>query len=121
MRNPARFAAGMNHTPPPRKGARRPGANKRRTQVGWANRTAWGPGLPGRVGPHPDGEEHWAFRKLVPVTPPAVRGAARVRTAIDRFIEARLEARGLTLGPEADPRTLIRRVAFDLTGLPPTL
>src|SRR5439155_7996053 len=41
--------------------------------------------------------------------------------AVDRFIEAALEKQGLTLGPETSRSTLIRRVSFDLTGLPPTL
>ncbi len=44
-----------------------------------------------------------------------------LRTAVDAFIEDRLEAAGRKIGPEADRNTLIRRVAFDLTGLPPTV
>ena len=54
------------------------------------------------------------------VTPPSVRDAAWARTPIDRFILAALERRGLTPNPPADRRTLIRRVSFDLTGLPPS-
>src|ERR1039458_9605403 len=64
-------------------------------------------------------QEHWAFR--APVTPavPAVRNAAWAKNAIDRFVLAKLEAQGLQPAPAADARTLIRRVALDLTGLPP--
>jgi len=64
---------------------------------------------------------HYAFQP--PVRPPAseVRQLERVRTNIDRFILAALEKKGMTLNREADRATLIRRVAFDLTGLPPTL
>ena len=51
---------------------------------------------------------------------PAVRNTSWVRNPIDRFIAARLEAAGLTPAPEADRRTLARRVGLDLTGLPPT-
>ena len=66
-----------------------------------------------------DGSDHWAFQPVVKPAVPEVRDPNRVRTDIDRFIQTALEARQLTLGPEADRAMLIRRVAFDLTGLPP--
>src|SRR5262245_7709530 len=62
--------------------------------------------------------KHWAFRPVACPQPPPVKGTAR--TAVDRFLLAALEARGLTLSPEADRLALVRRVSFDLTGLPPT-
>jgi cytochrome c553 len=71
----------------------------------------------------PDNERrskpHWAF--VAPRMPqvPAVKNEAWVKTDIDRFILAKLEAAGLAPAPPADPRTLIRRMTFDLTGLPP--
>jgi len=67
----------------------------------------------------PGPETHRAFRPVVRPKVPDVRGPAR--TAVDRFILAALEAKQLTLSPEADRLTLVRRVAFDLTGLPPTV
>src|SRR5437660_2996280 len=60
-----------------------------------------------------------SFRPVVRPTPPEVRGTAR--NDVDRFILAALEAKKLGLNPEAGRATLIRRVCFDLTGLPPTL
>jgi mono/diheme cytochrome c family protein len=63
---------------------------------------------------------HWAFRLPVRPPVPAVNHGERVRTDVERFIEAALEQKGLTPGPEADRATLVRRVCFDLTGLPPT-
>ena len=62
----------------------------------------------------------WAYRPLSPPTPPAVKAAQAVRTPVDRFILAHLEAKGLTLNAPLDSRRLIRRAYFDLTGLPPT-
>ena len=65
-------------------------------------------------------ELHWSFRTLERPEPAAVNNEAWVRNVIDRFILARLEAEGLEPAPEADRRTLIRRLSLDLTGLPPT-
>jgi hypothetical protein len=65
-------------------------------------------------------KEHWAYQAPAkPKTLPAVRNAAWVRNPIDRFVLARLEAQALTPAPAAGKRTLIRRVALDITGLPP--
>jgi hypothetical protein len=62
---------------------------------------------------------HWAFQPLASVAPPAVKNRQWARNEIDRFILARLERAGITPSPEADPRTLIRRLSLDLTGLLP--
>ncbi|HXJ39021.1 MAG TPA: DUF1549 domain-containing protein, partial [Bryobacteraceae bacterium] len=64
--------------------------------------------------------EHWAYSAPVKSEPPAVKNALWARNPIDRFILAKLEAKGLEPAAAADKRTLIRRVALDLTGLPPT-
>jgi hypothetical protein len=63
---------------------------------------------------------HWAF--LPPVMPahPKLKKADWVRTGIDAYILSALEGKGLVPSPEADRRTLIRRVTLDLTGVPPT-
>jgi hypothetical protein len=82
---------------------------------------AGAPGLPANVSEQPDGDEHWAYEVLRPLSPPSVRASAHLRTQVDNYIERQLEAAELAIGPEADRNTLIRRVAFDLTGLPPTL
>lgn len=65
-------------------------------------------------------EEHWAFTTPSRPTPPTVKNADWGRNPIDAFILSRLEKEGLNPAQEADKRTLIRRVSFDLTGLPPT-
>ena len=65
-------------------------------------------------------EKHWAY--VAPVRPPvpAVEDAKWPKNPIDNFILARLETEGLKPAPEADKATLLRRLSFDLTGLPPT-
>ncbi|MBA3481284.1 MAG: DUF1549 domain-containing protein, partial [Pirellulales bacterium] len=65
-------------------------------------------------------QPHWSFVPPTRPEPPAVKGEAWVRNVIDRFVLARLEGEGLKPAPEADRPTLARRVALDLTGLPPT-
>ena len=64
--------------------------------------------------------QFWSFVPPVKAVLPMVKDAAWATTPIDRFISARLEKEGLHPSPAADRRTLIRRVSFDLTGLPPT-
>ncbi|HVX10358.1 MAG TPA: PSD1 and planctomycete cytochrome C domain-containing protein [Pirellulales bacterium] len=63
--------------------------------------------------------DFWSFRPPRPVAVPAVRDTGRLRTPIDAFILRVLEEKGLTFAPEANRQTLLRRVSFDLTGLPP--
>ena len=83
-------------------------------------------GLPAADKPYADppltvaDRAHWAF--VPPVRPPlpAVKDTAWVRNPIDRFVLARLDAAELTPSVAADRLTLIRRLSFDLTGLPPT-
>ncbi|MBN9522031.1 PSD1 domain-containing protein [bacterium] len=64
--------------------------------------------------------EHWAFKPPTDPKTPAVQDASWARDDIDRFLLAGLEAKGLRPVGDADPVTLLRRVTFDLTGLPPT-
>jgi hypothetical protein len=66
-------------------------------------------------------EEHWSL--IPPARPavPAVKGEDWARGAIDRFLLARMEARGVAPSPEADRTALIRRLSYDLTGLPPSI
>src|SRR5205807_6211220 len=65
------------------------------------------------------GRKFWSFQPLVQKAPPAVKNTAWPKGPIDHFILAGLEAKGLRPVADADARTLIRRVTFDLTGLPP--
>jgi hypothetical protein len=64
-------------------------------------------------------EQHWSFIPPKPQAVPQVRQKEWVRNAVDNFILDRLEKEGLKPSPEADKRSLIRRVTYDLTGLPP--
>ncbi len=78
-----------------------------------------------RAADPPGGREagHWSFRRpLRPAVPPIASsaGGGWERNAVDAFVRDRLARAGLRPSPEADRRTLLRRVTFDLTGLPPT-
>ncbi|HEV7222736.1 MAG TPA: DUF1549 domain-containing protein, partial [Pirellulales bacterium] len=64
--------------------------------------------------------KHWAFQGWIDHEPPAVRDAAWPASPVDRFILSRLEAADLAPAGPADKATLLRRLAYDLIGLPPT-
>ena len=64
--------------------------------------------------------DHWSFQPVRRVDPPAVHNQSWVRNEIDAFVLAKLEQEKVEPSPEADRRTLIRRLSFDLLGLPPT-
>src|SRR5690242_4166885 len=64
---------------------------------------------------------HWAFEPIRAQKPPKVKNRRWPVNDIDRFVLARLEREGLPPTPEADRERLMRRVTFDLTGLPPTI
>src|SRR5262249_15212144 len=77
-------------------------------------------GLPELVPGEPEAADHWAFAPLDRPAIPAAHDSTRARNPVDGFLLAALEEKGLTFGPEADRATLARRLALDLTGLPPT-
>jgi hypothetical protein len=66
------------------------------------------------------GTDWWSLQPVRRPDLPEVKNTTWARNAVDRFVLAKLEARGLTPSPEADRRTLVRRLSFDLLGLPPT-
>ena len=67
-----------------------------------------------------EGRRFWSFQPLAQTPLPPVRNKDWIRSPLDHFILARLEEKGLQSAGPADRRTWIRRVTFDLTGLPPT-
>ncbi|MBX3440401.1 MAG: DUF1549 domain-containing protein, partial [Planctomycetaceae bacterium] len=80
------------------------------------------PATPESHGPPQVNEEtksHWAFRPVVQPIPPDVRNTAWIANPIDAFILSRLEQAGLEPAPPATKAALIRRLTYDLTGLPP--
>ncbi len=64
---------------------------------------------------------HWAFQPVRNVVPPKVKNEAWVQTNVDRFVLAKLEAQGLKPAGAVSKLALLRRVTYDLTGLPPSL
>jgi hypothetical protein len=67
-----------------------------------------------------DAKDFWSFKPMQKSAPPTVKDSGWARTDVDRFIRAGLEAKDLKPVAEADPVSLLRRVYFDLIGLPPT-
>ena len=65
-------------------------------------------------------KQYWAYRPLQKIDPPAVKATDWARNPIDQFILAKLEVAKIAPAADAEKRTLLRRVTFDLTGLPPT-
>jgi mono/diheme cytochrome c family protein len=82
----------------------------------WVKRGAVYPPTAVKTASKPDAKSHWAYQ---PVTDPPLPSAAG-RTEIDRFVNEKLAAAKLSPVGPADRRTLIRRLSFDLIGLPPT-
>ena len=67
-----------------------------------------------------EGKQFWSFKAITDPAIPQVEAPGWLQTPIDAFVRSKLEAKSLTPAPRADKRTLIRRVTFDLVGLPPT-
>jgi hypothetical protein len=66
-----------------------------------------------------EARKFWAFQPLANVEPPEVKNTAWCQTPVDRFVLAKMEAAGVAPNPPASKRQLIRRLSFDLIGLPP--
>src|SRR5438445_550822 len=70
--------------------------------------------------PAPEKAGHWAWKTPAPLAPPPPRTKASIHNPIDAFIVAKLEEAGLAPARPASREQLLRRVTFDLIGLPPT-
>lgn len=66
-------------------------------------------------------EEHWAFEKPVEAPPAGLKQSDWPKIPLDKFVLSRIEKAGLSPSPQATPGEWLRRVSFDLTGLPPTV
>ena len=64
--------------------------------------------------------KHWAFQPIGDPKPPALSDPSWIKTPVDAFVKSALDAKGLSISPPASRQQWIRRVTFDLTGLPPT-
>src|ERR1043165_3849321 len=67
-----------------------------------------------------EGKKFWSFQPLRNPTPPKVTNEACCKTPLDNFVLARLDEKKIAPNPQLDKRRLVRRVYFDLIGLPPT-
>jgi hypothetical protein len=87
----------------------------------WIKSGAYDPREGKALGPDKDAaQRHWAFQAVQRPPVPTLKQPAWVRSPADAFVLAALEAKGLSPSPEADRATLLRRVSYDLHGLPPT-
>jgi Protein of unknown function (DUF1553)/Protein of unknown function (DUF1549)/Planctomycete cytochrome C len=86
----------------------------------WPVKTGPAPKPRGEMIVTPADRAHWSFRPVSAPLPPPVRNAAWPRQPLDTFVLAKLEAESLLPISPADPRTLLRRLFYDLIGLPPT-
>jgi Protein of unknown function (DUF1549) len=84
----------------------------------WLDMGAPWPATAATAAPAPS--KHWAFQPLANATPPKVKNEKWIQSPIDRFILEKLEEKGIQPAAPASKLTLLRRVTFDLTGLPPT-
>ncbi|QDU95939.1 DUF1549 and DUF1553 domain-containing protein [Lignipirellula cremea] len=112
---PAEPMPAMSPTPDPQDRPRLPLSSEPTAPATTSVRSALPPISLGRTT-----SDHWAFQPLATVAPPTVKQEAWPRDDLDRFILAGLEQARLTPNADADRYALIRRLAFDLTGLPPT-
>ena len=86
----------------------------------WVAEGAYWPANQANTTTKADTKKHWAFQPVTNPPLPSVRDTAWPRNSIDQFILARMEAARLAPLPPAESRMLLRRVTYDLTGLPPT-
>ncbi|MCC2673034.1 MAG: Protein of unknown function (DUF1553)/Protein of unknown function (DUF1549)/Planctomycete [Armatimonadetes bacterium] len=102
--------------------ARRKSSSKRACAPCWWRSASWpeAPGAPGTQSGADAAKKHWSFQPVRKPALPKVKNVVWARNPVDRFVLARLESKGLQPARPADRRTLIRRVTFDLTGLPPS-
>ncbi len=86
----------------------------------WVAMGAPDPREPSKTAAKADKKAHWAFQPIPKVTPPTPKNAAWCNNAIDKFVLAKLEEKGMLPAPQADKEALLRRVFYDLIGLPPS-
>ena len=106
---------------PPPKEMPRVSADELAVLTAWVNAGAVGPKKPIRDAlVSEEDRQFWSFKRPVKAPVPSVKAVDRVRSPVDAFILQKLENAGVTFNPDADPRILVRRLYFDLIGLPPT-
>jgi mono/diheme cytochrome c family protein len=113
------YVAGKGDTVMPPKGARLTEAEVAVLKK-WIDGGAKWPTTPSSISSDDPRLKHWSFQPVRHVPPPVMHNKSWTRNEIDAFILAKLEKENVEPSAEADRRTLIRRLSFDLLGLPPT-